>query len=729
MKIRSASVYLFTIGFFSILGQVVLLRELNVAFYGIELIYILSFAFWLMGTGIGAAIGRRAYIPEEITILMLFLLSSVLLIVDIVFIRGIRNIFGGVPGGYLPFLIQITGLIVALIPIGLLAGLLFQWTAKRFIGSGDTLAKAYAIESAGGIIGAFGSTVFLNFGISNFSAAVICSLFFVLIAIYYSFRSQNKILKSLSLVTAAAFIIILAHSNQIDLLMTSWDHPYLIESSDTPYNRVTITSPEKQICVFEDDVLSYESESVAAEEFVQMSALQTAHLTNVLVLGGGYAGIIDEILKLPVKRIDYVEINRDLINVVNRHLPEGLSNALKNNIVSIIYSDPRKFLQMPHSYDMILVGMPEPMSALTNRFYTEEFFRQCANSLDKKGILAFKMQSSENIWTDQLTQRNTGIYNAVKSSFRNEIVLPGVVNIFIASNSELTTNTGLLISRFNERKLQTRLISPQYINYVYTNDRFGEIKNLLSDASHNINSDFHPVCYSYTISIWLSKFFPGLAFSENILTPTDKPRETILVLIIIILVTGLLLFIRKSSSAKRFILVFAAGFIGMILETILILLYQNTNGILFRDIGLLIMAFMAGLALGSYLINRLYIIMKKIDVIKKWTGDLLFMGFAIIILIVYLLLRADLMNGLLIISISLLIDGIFVSGIFAFVSLYRVTDQQAVVTKLYTADLIGGCIGSLAASLILIPVYGFFFSLIILTGLSVYCSIYSILKL
>jgi len=723
MKNRSDIVYLLAVGFISILGQVVMLRELNVAFYGIELIYILSFAFWLLGTGIGAAIGRRGYIPKEKTIHIFFLLSALLLIGDIVFVRGIRNIFGGVPGGYLPFTTQISGLIIALFPAGLLAGILFQWTAKRFVASGDTLAKAYAIESAGGIIGALASTVFLDIGISNFSTAVICCLGLVLIVLYYSLLLQNNILTTLSMTAATVFLFVLVFSAPTDLTMTSWDHPYLIESMDTPYNRVTITAPEKQINVFEDDVLSYESQSLSAEEFVHLSTLQTTNLNNILVLGGGYAGIIYELLKLPVKKIDYVEINRDLIEILKTHLPVKYSYALQDKKVNIIYDDPGRFLQETHIYDIIFVGMPEPMSAQANRFYTKEFFTRCKNSLDQNGICAFKIQSSENIWTDQLIKRNAGIYNALKTAFGNEIVLPGAVNIFIASDSELTNDTELLISRFKERNPECSLVSPQYINYIYTNDRYGEIRNLLSTGSHYVNSDFHPVCYSYTISLWLSKFFPGIIFPDDLFPGIDRPWESVWLYVFILLIVALLFMIRKSQSAKRISLVFTAGFTGMVLEIILILLYQNKNGILYRDIGLLIMAFMAGLAAGSYLIDRLFIPLKGQIAAQKSAGKLLFIKFTILILIIYLLIEADLISSLVIISFALLADGIMVAGIFGFVSLHGISDQQVVIPQLYTADLIGGCIGSLAASLVLIPVFGFFVTLIILSGILLGCII------
>lgn len=723
MKINTGVVYLFVVGFYSILGQVVILRELNVAFYGIELIYLLSFTFWMLGTAVGATLGRRSYIPTESNILSLLLLSSILLIADLVFIRGIRNLLGGVQGGYLNFSMQITGLIISLLPVGLLSGLSFQWTAKRFISEKGTLAKAYAIESAGGIAGGLSSTLFLNSGISNFLIALICNALCVLIVIYYSLRFRKSLVKYVSLFLLALIIFSFAFSHKLDLLLTSWNYSGLVESVDTPYYRVTITSSGDQINIFEDGALSYETQSVTAEEFIQLAALQTTDLDSVLVLGGGFEGIISELLKLPVKRIDYVEINKSLLSILKNSLPAELSNSLINKKVKIIFDDPRKFLQNQHHYDIILVGMPEPMSLQNNRYYTKQFFSQCFNSLNEKGILAFKIPSSENIWTRQLTERNSGIYNALKSSLKNVLVLPGVTNLFVASKSELTTDTKVLTDRFVQRNLETKLVSPQYINYIFTNDRFAEIQKLVSSSTIGANSDFQPVCFSYTISIWLSKFFPNLAFSENPLQLINKFGSSILFYIIFIFLIGMILIIKKSQSVKIIFLVFAAGFIGMILEVILILLYQNNNGILFRDIGLLLMAFMIGLTLGSFLIDKLFKILKNQIKTKVWIGRLLFIGFALLIILIYLGISYSLVSNLPIIFIAILLDGFFVSGIFAFTSLHKIEDQQKVISQLYCADLVGGCAGSLIASLILIPIQGYFYSLIFITFLAVYCLI------
>lgn len=94
---------LFIIGFISILGQVVLLRELNVASFGVELVYILALGFWLAAAALGALACRssRSARPDRLAIPLL--LFAAFLPLAVAFARGHRLLLGGVPGAYLPF--------------------------------------------------------------------------------------------------------------------------------------------------------------------------------------------------------------------------------------------------------------------------------------------------------------------------------------------------------------------------------------------------------------------------------------------------------------------------------------------------------------------------------------------------------------------------------------------------------------------------------------------------
>lgn len=168
----------------------------------------------------------------------------------------------------------------------------------------------------------------------------------------------------------------------------------------------------------------------------------------------------------------------------------------------------------------------------------------------------------------------------------------------------------------------------------------------------------------------------------------------------------LFLLSRFLPDFRRTVLVAAAGFLGMVLETILILYYQQKRGVLYQDIGLLLMSFMAGLALGAMIINR--VMVRPIDSQKlpRWYGISLLIGFCLLCAFTEMKVTMSISAGLAQTSWLLSVVGFLVAGIFAYASLHEIEDQKNVISSLYSADLIGGCLGSLLGSLILIPLAG-----------------------
>jgi spermidine synthase len=684
-------IFLCLAGFISILGQIVLLRELNVAFQGIELIYTLAFSVWLIGTAIGVLLGKNNYVPSNSRITVLFLLSGLLFPLDLFLIRNLHFIFGGVIGAYLPFSRQMISMITALLPVSILMGILFQWIAKRFAASGKTLAEAYAFESLGGLIGGAASTLLFMSGLQNFDLILICSLVCISIFIFnlVHFRYTGSFLLLILVIG------LLIYSRPLDNRMTSEGFGRNVESIDTPYNRISIASSGNQVSVFEDNTLSYETETFDAEEFVQLAVLQSQNPSRVLVLGGGYKGIIAELNKLPLSKIDYVEYNRKMYSFIKDHLPDKLNHSLTSAKLNVIFEDPRKYLSNRIKYDIILSGMPEPSSGQSSRFYTREFFQELYACLNINGIIAFKLPSSENYWQPALQKRNASIYKSLKEIFHFIIVIPGTSNIFIASDTPLINDPIILSLRLRSSKIQNKLITPEYVNYIYTNDRYEEIRVLLSDPTAQINSDIKPVCYQYTLAVWLSKFFPSIEqwdFSIDKVTKSFLFKISVGFLIFILILTG-----RIWMSFRRSMTIFIAGFQGMVLEIILLLNYQMHNGILFQNIGILIMGFMLGLTSGAWIIKKM---------VRRYTGWLLIISSIIIYLILGVLLTEGSINGFFSTMISLIISGFLTSGIFAYTTIYKVADQKKVISPLYSADLLGGVTGSLLANFILIPVLG-----------------------
>jgi spermidine synthase len=690
--------YLFAVGFIAILGQVVLLRELSVASYGIELIYTLAIGVWLFSSACGAMINRRELHPSFNRISFLFILFSVCLPLDIAFIRSVRLLFTNIPGAYLPFHIQVFAVCASILPLGLLLGLLFQWTAKVFIKNGKSLAAAYGIESLGGLAGGICATLFLKFGFQNFCIGLLCSLF-AAGAVFLSGEERGaRWFRFVSSTLIVVLMVLVWKAPALDCFMTSWTHPNLVATQDSPYSRITVSLRNGQVSIFEDDALMFDTEGSRAEELVHNAALQHPNPERILVLGGGIWGTVREALAHSPKIVDYVELNPALLRVALPHLPPEIQKSLKNGKVRITVNDPRKFLNSSLSYDLILVGMPEPSSGQANRFYTKEFFQQCFSKLNSNGVLAFGLQSSENAWTLQLARRIVSVHQAAISAFPYVMVIPGETNIVLGALQPLTKDTSILISRLQFRGIKAKLVSAAYIRYLYANDRFHQMENLLASGDAPVNTDVRPICYQYTLIIWLSKIMPSVKLFD--FSTLGFNNRSISFWWLIGFSLSALLLSRMHWHFRRTVLTAVAGFAGMVLETVIILYFQIKNGILYQDVGILLTGFMTGLALGALFISK-----TKIRASKR-LGVGLLLAFGLLSAFTGIEISYGKAAGLTSSFLLLFLTGFLVAGIFAYASFREAADQREVITPLYSADLIGGCVGCVLTSLVLVPIAG-----------------------
>ncbi len=708
-----ATLYLLSVGFVSILAQVVLLRELNVAFFGVELVYILAIAVWLLWTAAGALVGRRIHPRSEAAVGYLFVAFALLVPADVAFIRGFRALSGGIPGAYLPFGAQVAGLLAALFPVGVVLGLLFQWAARAYVNRTRTLARAYAIESAGGVAGGLASTLFLASGVQNFTIAVLCSLVSACAVFVATWANRgSEVPHRRGALYAGAIVlpvvlVLLAGSSRVDESLTRLTHPALVSSRDSPYSRITVTRQGDQFVVLENNALAFETQSAAAEELVHLAASQVETVGRVLILGGGVEGTVAEILKYSPRHADYVELNPVVVSLIEKSLPSPYWEPLRSKTVTLTIGDPRRFIDTPARYDIILIGAPDPTSGETNRFYTVEFFERCRTALAEGGVVALRLRSSENVWTPSVAYRNTSIYGALKTVFRDVIILPGVTNIVVASNTALTRDPAVLAQRLKARGVTTRLVTPQYVSYLYTNDRFAEIARVVSTTAIPPNTDAKPACYRYSSMIWLSKFFPKLIAADTRSFESASRGPAVALAASALILGGVFIQCRRRLRWRRVVLTGVAGFVGMVIETVLILHYQTKSGVLYQNIGILLTVFMAGLAAGSAVVPRLSGRLAGRAQQKTRALPLaLFCGFSVLNLAFAGALEFDIPLGLGAVSLFLFAGGFLVSGVFAYASLLGADDPRSLISPLYAADLLGGCAGSLMASMILIPFLG-----------------------
>jgi hypothetical protein len=142
----------------------------------------------------------------------------------------------------------------------------------------------------------------------------------------------------------------------------------------------------------------------------------------------------------------------------------------------------------------------------------------------------------------------------------------------------------------------------------------------------------------------------------------------------------------------------------MVLESTLVLRYQVKRGILFQDIGLLLTSFMAGLALGALAVD----LRLKSGSLRphRRNGAVLAGAVALLGLVTAAGIQWGAAGTLPEIMVLQFAAGFLVAALFAHASRAGEPDQRTVVSPLYASDLLGGCTGSLAATLVLIPMAG-----------------------
>lgn len=695
---------LFLVGVLSLLSQVALLRELLVALYGVELVVPLAFATWMLSTAAGAAAGFRAREPPRALLSPALALAAAVVPAEALVLRASRLLFGGVLGAYLPLSSQVALIVLALAPPGILLGLLFQWAAKLWIGRGCSLALAYAVESAGALAGGLAAALSAAAGIQNLAILLGSGGLAAAAALApWGGRPRTAARIAGGLVLAGLALAGL-RAGALDRRSTAWNHPHLVASRDTPYGRVTVAKDRELVSVYEDNALVFETQGTAAEELAHLAAIQHPAPKRMLLLGGGLSGLAGELLEHRPDRIDVVEVNRALDSLVRAHLPPEIREPLESDRIRWHFEDPRRFVARGGEYDLVVVGMPEPSSAQSNRFYTREFFELCASRLAPDGVVAFRLSSAENYLPPPLARRLASIVRAARLSLPHVVVLPGATNFVFASRSPLEREPGPLEERLRSRGIEARLVSDLYVRYLYTNDRFDEVARIAAAEDAPANSDAEPVCFSYTALAWLSMFVPVASLLDAAAALREAARGGALRWVALAALAGAFFATRAAPKLRRALLAAVAGFAGMALETIVLLHYQVKSGVLYQDLGLLLTAFMAGLAAGAFALDLLA--RRARGGARRSWGVALFLALAGLSAAVALAVETGTLAGRIGAAAALAAAGSLVSAIFAYASLHRVEDQRAAVSPLYAADLFGGCLAAFGTSLVAIPVLG-----------------------
>ncbi len=676
------------LGISSVITQITVIREFINVFEGNEIVLGVLFSLWLLLTGLGAWLGK--FITSGRVQMALLRISlyfvAFLPIFHIIIIRFLRNelfIRGELPG-IGPLIIWA---LILLLPYCILSGglLTLACSVLAFSGPDDrSIGRVYFFDNIGDILGGVIFTFILVHFCNNLTAlylpAFLCLMGFLSLkpdgygkGLFYSFLG---IFALISLFCIGWFV-------NLDNISLRWLYPHqkIVDHRESPYGRLVVTQSHDQISFFESGGHLFSiPNTFANEEIVHYALPQLPKVESVLLISGGMAGVVDEILKYNVGHLDYVELDPAIISAGMQHLDVRFPPE-----VHLHQDDGRKFIQKTDKkYDAIILDLPPPGSLQLNRFYTLEFFKEAKSVLLPGAVICFGVPGAENYISEDQARFLSTLKNTLKQIFKNVLIIPGERNIFIASDSSLSSDIASLIS---SRKIETVYVNENYLAGRVTPERLSFVEGAIIDNVPT-NHDFRPTAFFYRMRVWLSMF-----------------QENYRIILIAVSLFFVLYFSRIGMIRRA---IFSTGFTAASMEVVILLCYQIFHGSVYTGIGFIIASFMFGLAVGSFMANR--VISKNRAISSRSILGIEVAIVAYLVLFMIMLFWGQALLGNSVLAVLTVLIGALTGYEFPIAGRILFSSPWETAGSLYAADLLGASLGALVVSLFIIPVFGIYYT-------------------
>ncbi len=606
----------FFAGFASIISQIILIREFLFIFYGNELSIGIFLAVWLMWSGLGSYavnfIKSDRFFSPFITRLLLMLLPITAFITLLLLKNSLY--FLEVNSGQYPSIFDTAiFVLVAMLPIGLITGILFT-SIIRFMKGKDnrrTSNSVYVFESIGSMAGGLLFILLLNKYVGSLFVLVLLLSLSVMIPV----KKQRR--KSLSLLTPLLVaLLVFSPVEDIERLLTisQWKQINgelkFEKEIKTDYQTLSIMELAGERTLYSDGKPAYSIPDIYnSEKFVHTVFSQAKAVKDVLLIGSSASGLQAEILKYGSK-IDCVEPDRALFEFTSYLLTESEKEAIKQGRINFINRDGREYVNScTKSYDVILLNTGGPATMNKNRFYTLEFFEKIKKILNKDGIFAFSMQSAEDFLGDDLKNFNASVFNAFSHIFDKYVLVTGDKLILIGSTVELTGyNIESIMSGFTDRKISTEYFSPYMFPQIFREERAGNFLQTISVANDvKTNTDNNSAALFYHNAL-VGSFLGGIDIKHL----SNIVSHTLLALVVILSAALIFFRIKKQAAFKKISLQLSAFLLGVVSITASLVVmfdFQTAFGSIYITAGIMFALNMSGLAFGAFfhsVINQKY---------------------------------------------------------------------------------------------------------------------------
>ncbi len=336
--------------------------------------------------------------------------------------------------------------------------------------------------------------------------------------------------------------------------------------------------------------------------------------------------------------------------------------------------------------------------------------------------MAFRLSGADNVYSVDHAAFLRCINHTLSRVFPHVVVLPGNTVHFFASRSGgvLTNDPDELLDRLQVRGVTTQYIRDYYLPFRLAPDRMADLETTIAPLPGTpVNSDFAPVAYYFNNVLWSTRFHDGYRGMFRWLNRLEfVPVLTALMAVLVLFHVVALVRHRKNRMfhVAAGSCAVATGFTMIGLQVMVLLAFQVVHGYVYQQLAVLVAAFMAGLALGSWFgrsrmqstvtgrIRRMLLVLQLVAAALPPVCVVLFVFAARVTDSA----AAAVVANLLFPAIALVSGGIGGCQFQVASRLYH-TDGSASEGNpgmVYALDVIGASAGALIISAYLVPVYG-----------------------
>ncbi len=682
------------------LTQLGIIRELSLVFTGNELFLGLSLAGWMGGTALGAGwlfprLPVRLRTPDNFILTGYALLNSLMLPVGILLCRSTR-LWLGVPVGLDPsFGHMLMATVITTLPAAAAGGLWYAGllaktnTEHDFIrppgyAAVNRAGYLFGFETLGAGLAGLAFTFWLAFYWNpwTISAGIFLATGLYVLGLQVSF-GRKKIWLSL------AILMLLLLSNPwalLDRISSGWRQApgRSLLSSYTARGHVSLHEDQGLYSAYYSGkwIFSFPDPD-SAEPLALLPFLISPKHRQIALFNGG-PEILNLLLSQPgVEQITIFNEDPQAQSAWQRAFPTPWKNNYLDPRVRHKLGDGRMLLkQEPALYDIIILAISPPGNLSTNRFYTLEFMRLLRSRLTPDGILEYHLPYSPNRINARESALLGSLWHTLKTSFPHVLLLSGNQLYFLASpGCDLSALTPeVLAQRLKHLSIKSSTLTTAHLPLLFDARRIKEICTILDSTRGLLNTDQRPLATVFQSLFWLSRYTGPASMGAGILLG--------------ILVLVLIRAIMARKIRPDFLILGTAGGAGICLELFVITAFQSSRGNLWKEIGLLFGAFMAGMALGGFAAG-------KVKSPRHWRRLIAISLASVCILAYFLVFKTD---GNLLVALGILLaGGMGVGGLYGIICLGADSQKAA---SAWAADLAGSLGGAFLANTLLLPLLG-----------------------